>query len=296
MNDFIELLAANSGISKSRVKYIIKNGPFLYKDYFINKNDGSKRLISVPRSDLKSIQKSILKDILYKKISPNPYVHGGVIGRSIVTNAKNHVGKKCVVCLDIKNFFPSTHMSKLEKSLLNYFSANEAKILIRLTTKNYSLPQGAPTSPFLSNLALSSCDEDIKNFCLKSNLDYSRYFDDITISGNGACKFLSKITKIINQSGFSTNLKTKIQHEGKEQIVTGIVVNKKMTLRSSDIKLLKTVIESFKVNGFLAFETDNFVKELEIINGKIAFLNQVNFTLGGKLNVDFSKIRKDLGL
>jgi len=166
-----------------------------------------------------------------------------------------------------------------------------------LITNDFCLPQGAPTSPFISNLPLIQADMDIKNLCRKNFLKYTRYFDDITISGKNANKFIYKIEKIINQSGFKINPeKIKIQLKKKPQYVTGLLVNKKLLIPQESINEIENKLSNLEKFGLNVFVATEPIKELAVLNGKIAFLCQIQPNLGSKMKKRFQNIKKKLNL
>jgi len=238
------------------------------------------RILSVPNNSLKIIQSTILKELLDFEFPP--YVHGGIKRRSIITNATSHQCKEWVVCFDIRKFFPSVHLSKIKRALLELKCSEEViRTLSHLTTYNFQLPQGAPTSPALANLVLFRLDSRISKLCKIHKYSYSRFFDDLTISGNKDPKvLLRKIKDIIKQEGYLLNKnpkKLRIQNSSAEQVVTGIIVNEK-TLRIpkatlNQIKVLLTKL----AQGLLPIEgVENPLKLQESIKGKIDFLSMVD--------------------
>lgn len=291
----IRYLSEKTEISQKRIKDIIDNAPYLYRDKkILQRKNGKYRDISMPYLELKTLQQKILANILRKNIFFPSCLHGGIENKSIYTNALPHTGKRVVICLDIKNFFPSIHFKKLEKDLFYYFDKNLSSILIRLTTHNYCLPQGAPTSPFLSNLCFLKQDKDISKFCKSNNISYTRFFDDITISGKNLDRFIDRIESIIRQGGFKINkTKKKIQPHSKTQFVTGIIVNTRNHPRVSktEIDKIRREIVSIKKLGLDYLGRKNIVcKEIEILKGRISFIKQIEPLKGEKLRNDFLSV------
>lgn len=294
----IIFLAEKLNLNPKHLKKIIDKAPYLYRDRKIPKPNGGDRSISIPYSELKFIQEKILKEIFYNLIKFPKYIHGGIPGKSIITNAQPHINKQYVINFDIKNFFPSIRIPKL-RDLLCYFIVDRdfVEILIRLTTHNFCLPQGAPTSPLLSNLPFLDFDKDIQHLCNKNHLSYTRYFDDITISGKHANKFVNKVIKIIEQSGFQVNYKKiNIQLRSISQYVTGIIVNKKLMMPQEEFINIQNQLDQLDKYGITSIKTDNVFKELDILNGKIAFLQQVNQKVGSRWRNKFNNIKMKINL
>ncbi|MBC5638449.1 RNA-directed DNA polymerase [Ornithinibacillus sp. BX22] len=216
-----------------------------YKTVEIPKNNGKgTRLLSIPSIDLKYIQRWILDNILYK-VDISTYAVGFAKGKSVVVNASYHIKQEYVLKMDIKDFFPSITANRvfgLFKSL--GYSSSVAIALTNLCTFDNSLPQGAPTSPYISNLICRNLDYRLKNLCQKRNLKFSRYADDITISGGRKVKkSIPFVEKILEEEGFVVNEhKTKIIFKSKRQQVTGIVVNEKLSVPKYIYKNLRQEI------------------------------------------------------
>lgn len=185
------------------------------------------RIITAPSKNLKLRQRWILKYILNKVELPD-CVHGFVEHKSIVTNAKCHVKKKEIGCLDIKDFFPSISAKNIFKVFKELgYNTELASELCMLCTFEDILPQGAPTSPMLANIVFKPIDLEILEYTKKSNLTYSRYADDITISGDiDIYEPLYEIKKIIEKYGFEINEnKIHVMKDNYRKIVTGLVVS-----------------------------------------------------------------------
>ncbi len=227
------------------------------------KKDGDFRLICSPVQQLKNIQRyiKIMLDNLYE---PYDSVMGFIKNRSVVDNAKRHLFKYYVLNLDIKDFFPSITQDMILKCLthypynLNYLVAFIIARLccIKLEDGNKVLPQGSPTSPILSNIVCSRLDDRIKNLSNQFNLDYTRYADDMTFSGQynsfkDENRFMVLLTSIIENQGFKLNLqKKRIQKHGSRQEVTGIIISNKTNVRRKYIKNLRTMLHNWEVYGY----------------------------------------------
>jgi RNA-directed DNA polymerase len=271
-------LAGALHIDKKSLKQLEKKIPSQYSKAPIKKRNGDIRWLSVPSNELKEVQRTILADVF--RIQFPDYIQGGVRERSIVTNASLHRRKKWIACLDISKFFPSVHHSQINQIFLDLSCPQEvATILTHFTSYQFELPQGAPTSPTIANLVLYNLDVRIQRLCQLKQLTYSRYFDDITISGNrkldAAC---DKVIEIASDEGF------KIHKDDKEkfrkmpswstQTVTGIVVSgKRLEPSTTFVDDFGKTLELLKAGG--QPEAD-FYKILATAKGMISFLNSVN--------------------
>lgn len=193
------------------------------------KTEGTRR-IEIPTQQLKMIQSAILKGILENiRISSN--ANAFVKGKSIVDNAKCHVGKEYVITFDLTNFF-TTISYKRVYNIFYYFGYTKevSYALARLVTKDGYLPQGSPASPYISNIVCLKLDKRLGKLAEKIGCAYSRYADDITFSGSAnILNYLCLIKKIISEEGFTVNdKKTRIQSRYYRQEVTGIIVNNYM--------------------------------------------------------------------
>ncbi|MFA6249892.1 MAG: retron St85 family RNA-directed DNA polymerase [Candidatus Shapirobacteria bacterium] len=221
------------------------------------RNKRGYRQIEAPDSELKKLQRGVHQKFL-RYLQPHPACLGFRYRKSIVDNAKNHTGKAVVINLDLKDFFPSINQTKIKKYFRKIgWGKTVARILTNICTSNARLPQGAPTSPALSNLVNYKMDQRMTRLALKYEGSYSRYADDLTFSfkvfGRKQRVVLKKIAAIIKDEGFEIQKKKKvrIQRQHQKQTVTGLVVNKKVNL---DRKLRRIIraMEFQKRNGELA--------------------------------------------
>ena len=137
-----------------------------------------------PGKKMKFIQRWILDKILYK-LDPGDYAHGFIPGKTIYTNAKAHINKDLVLGIDIKDFFPNIKFVAVYNVFKSAgYTTRVSRQLADLCTYHWKLPQGAPTSSMLANLVALNLDKKISQYCIRTNLEYSRYADDITISGS----------------------------------------------------------------------------------------------------------------
>lgn len=262
-----------------------------YNSFTIPKKNGEERQIFAPKKNLIIFQKHILNLLLkrqeeiQKDNKGNKICHGFQKGKSIITNSNPHKNKRYILNVDIENFFDSFHIGRV----YGYFTKNKyfemekkvAGIISTLCCYNNKLPQGAPTSPLIANLIFQTVDFRIIQLCKKYKLTYTRYADDLTFSTNEkdfytkSCDFLKELTLLIEKSGFHINQeKTHIQDKNHRQMVTGLIVNKKVNVKRKFFKETKAAALSFYKNGecFL----DGKKATINQINGRFSFINQVD--------------------
>jgi RNA-directed DNA polymerase len=268
-----------------------------YTTYTFYKKNGSLRTISAPQKKLKLLQQ-VINECIQDCYSPRSAIHGFVKERSIVTNAKNHVNRRFVYNIDLKNFFPTISFRRVVgvfKSFPFRFDTTIARHLANLCCNKGVLPQGAPTSPILSNLVCRSLDRNLWKLAQTYKVRYSRYADDITFSSNQNIftdQFLTELEKIVEKESFLINRdKVRLQSFSERQIVTGIVVNKKLSVKKGfkkDLRFLINLMNKEKANPEFSAQdwldinyknTQRYfgnVPSIEaVISGKIEFMRMV---------------------
>ena len=233
-----------------------------YFSFDIPKKNGEMRTISAPKEKLGQIQRALLEK-LSSAYEPRKCVNGFVKGKSILTNAKAHIENKYLLNLDLKDFFPTINFNRIKRLLMSKeFNASKkiANILANILTHNGELPQGACTSPLISNMICRRLDNRLYKFFDVNNAHYSRYADDISISWNDDIKLCiynyrkksinPLIEKIINEEGFKINhKKTKYSDRKGHKEVTGIIINEKINSRKDYFYRLKSMINDAYKNG-----------------------------------------------
>ena len=273
------------------VLYKIKIDNF-YKTFNIPKKNGKTRTIYTPDKKLKYIQRQ-LGDYLYKKhldyISEKQIVssvsHGFEKNKSILTNARIHKNKKYLLNVDISDFFSSFNFGRVQgyfhKSKEFNFSKEVSTILAQLVCYNRCLPQGAPTSPIISNLIFNIVDIRILRLTKKYKLNYTRYADDLSFSTNNRIfekeyiNFLEELTTLLENSGFKINgEKTRLQYNSSRQEVTGLTTNKKINANRIFINKTRAMANSlYQTNNFQINGEDGSINQLE---GRFSFINQLD--------------------
>ena len=219
-------------VDENTVNEIISDTKKHYSKFFIWKDEEhtKKRWIEAPDEILKRIQEHILHNVLYK-MAPTKFAHGFIHGRSIVSCAKEHTGKKFVLKLDLKNFFPSISRDMVYGAMFSELTPENVKIIIpaiELCLMDGRLPQGAPTSPAISNIVCKPLDMVLYGIAERFGLTYTRYADDLIFSSNDDTiyKVIPIIKSTIVKFGLVVNeKKVKVLKKHQRQTVTGLVVN-----------------------------------------------------------------------
>lgn len=250
----------------------------LYTIFSISKKSGGKREITAPKKPLANIQSKIANVLMLQPENSalrSKASHGFIKNKSILTNATVHRNKNYVLNTDIQDFFPSFSFGRV----LGFFKKNNAfmmdhKVAVALTNLccyKKKLPQGAPSSPPITNLIFHIVDFKIIKLARKYNLDYTRYVDDLTFSTNEKSfpkvsqNFLNELNALITHEGFKLNEdKTHLEYKNSRQEVTGVIVNKKLNVHK----------EFYKNTRAMA---DNLYKNTEFtIDGKLGTINQLD--------------------
>lgn len=252
-----------------------------YHTVYLPKSDGSKRKLSVPDLVLKLVQKSIADNILIQ-YPISKYAKAYKPGSSIQKNARPHVGKKKILKLDIEGFFDHILYSRVKDTVFyeEKYSESIRILLTMLCYYNDSLPQGAPTSPAITNIIMYDFDETVGAFCNEKNIAYTRYCDDMTFSGDFDEKeIISFVKNVLFKFGLHlNNRKTAVVPATKRQCVTGIVVNEKMNITKDYRKKVRQevyYIRKFGLDGCLNnMGISDKERYLLSLKGRIAFVLQ----------------------
>ncbi|MFN8578536.1 MAG: retron St85 family RNA-directed DNA polymerase [Candidatus Sericytochromatia bacterium] len=229
-----------------------------YHSFEIPKRSGETRLIWAPRPKIKAAQRWILQNIL-EQLPIHGNAHGFLPERSILTNARPHTNSKCLIKIDIKDFFPSITFPRVKgvfrnagykeqvATLLALLCTESPREVLKIKDKTYfvaisdrCLPQGAPTSPALSNIVSMNLDKRLRGLSKSNGWRYTRYADDLSFSFPDNKKsaeigyMLGAIKRIVEEECFKVNIKkTWVSRKGGKQAVTGIIVNGKDKPRAS---------------------------------------------------------------
>jgi retron-type reverse transcriptase len=286
------------GLEKNYLDNLFFLSDKLYNIVKIPKKSGSYRQISIPTEGLKFVQRWLLDNILYM-IKISNYATGFVPHLSTYYNALKHVNKECIFNIDLKDFFPSIRLERIFR-IFNYYGYTKelSYMFSKLCTYNDRLPQGAPTSPCLSNIVCKKLDKRLGLIAIKLKCNYTRYADDITFSGdNYIVKYKKIFEDIITDEGFEINRdKTRIQFRDDRQVVTGLVVNDKVSVPKEIKRYLRQQIYYCKVLG-----VDKHIRNSEIIYsnykehlfGIASYINMIDKDQGVKYFKDLNCIKWD---
>lgn len=252
-----------------------------YHNVLIPKRDGSKRKLSVPDLILKSVQKSIADNIL-SQYPISSYAKAYKIGSNVQRNAQPHVGKKKILKLDIEGFFDHILYSQVKNIVFceEKFAEPIRVLLTMLCYYKESLPQGAPTSPAITNIIMYDFDEAVGSFCNEKKIAYTRYCDDMTFSGDFDEKEVIAFVKgeLCKLGLFLKNRKTAVIPASKRQTVTGIVVNEKMNITKEYKKKIRQemhYIQKFGLDEHVSrCKTADKQQYVLSLRGRIAFVLQ----------------------
>ncbi len=270
-----DAFAKEIGFNKQVLDNYITYSDSYYNTFYISKRKKTKkRQIDCPSNELKSIQRWILSNYL-NNIPISNRANGFVKGRGIKRNAQFHLKKTFILTIDIKDFFPSITQKQVYEAISKHFYDNDLSMkLSKLCTFKRRLPQGAPTSPILSNIVFKEIDEEITSICNTKLVVYSRYADDLVFSCETK-NTLSEIYPIVNniliKHSFNINrAKTKYLSGKGRMAITGININEgrltvkkeiKRNLRSNLYNILIKKDKSININSVLGYLS--FIKDIE---------------------------------
>lgn len=271
-----------------------------YRYFEVPKRSGGTRLLAAPQPELAKAQAWILANILDRLPTEEP-AHGFVRGRSTVTCAAAHVGRDVVVNLDVKDFFPSITFHRVRGVFQKLgYSPAVATILALLCTESpripvtfegrrhwvatgpRALPQGACTSPALSNQVSRKLDRRLAGMSRKHGLSYTRYADDLTFSAPEGKRgeigiLMARVRHILQEEGFTLHPdKGRVQRRGGQQTVTGIVVNDRLGLDRKHVRRLRAILHAAKKTGLAAQNREDVPHFEAHLRGHIAYLHMVD--------------------
>lgn len=241
------------------------------------KPNGGQRIFHIPQGRLRLIQDTIKDHVLRGARFPE-YLHGGIKDKSVGTNARNHSHKSAVLALDIRHFFPSITPNRVVGVFERLGYAGEAaRILTRLTTYKHQLPQGPPTSPAIANLCIPRADARLNGLARVHRFDYSRYMDDMTVSGpKRLAKFRRLAARILEEEGFAVKQgpKGKLMLQNESQRITNLGLNFGLNVpRERRQEVLKDTVRILKAG----LPLDDKAR------GKLGWVNSTNRRVGVRL-------------
>ena len=292
-------LLAYLGVGAAELKKIWYYRQRMYQHFSIAKGPSKVRMISAPDDRLKFLQRK-LADKLTDLYRPRNPVHGFVAERSVKTNALTHLNRRFVVNIDLKDFFPTISQKRVDGLLSSLgIDARVAEIVARICCTAGHLPQGAPSSPVLSNMICFRLDKRLMDFAKEARCIYTRYADDITFSSHQppivlfdaklppAGRFLPdlfapRLRDVIQQNGFVINSeKTHYADRHSRRIVTGVKVNELLNVDRRYVRNIRAALYSIETLGIQGAEKKYQAKFgghpglAAHLQGKISFLTHI---------------------
>jgi retron-type reverse transcriptase len=274
-------LAERLGCETIELRALAAKTSRLYREIKMPRAGRAPRILHSPREPLRTVQRWILKHIL-QTYQPHTAAHGFVQGRSIVSNAATHTGASILVAVDIADFFRSIGWKRVRKGFEKLgYPYSVAVILANLCTRAGCLPQGAATSPALSNLVCETLDRRLAGLARSRGFHYSRYADDMTFSSNDSRlpALLPFIRQIVGEEGFEVReRKTRVARSGARQVVTGLVVNERVNLPRAHVRRLRAAAHRFATQGAAAVSLDARSPSADperVLRGHLAYLAMV---------------------
>lgn len=309
---------------RKRIAAKLPEGPLCHYHYrVLAKSDGTIRVIEAPQRRLKELQQKVLREIL-EKIPIHQAAHAFIKRRSIKTFAAPHIGRRVVLRMDMKNFFPSISEARVNAffrtagypesvaSLLAGICTNSVPHRYWTTTgRNLSfehvsevrdlysrphLPQGASTSPAFANLCAYRLDCRLSGLAKAAGAEYTRYADDLAFSGDehferGVERFAIHVAAILMEEGFTVHhRKTRIMRQGVRQHLAGVVTNQHLNIVRRDFDRLKATLKNCALHGPQSQNRTGHPAWRSHLAGKISFVAMVNPAKGVKLRRIFDQI------
>jgi retron-type reverse transcriptase len=315
-----EQIAAAMGITIGQLRFLAFSRQTSTVSHYIRfripKKTGGDRIISAPMPRLKQAQYWILSNIL-EKVDLHEAAHGFRPGRSIVSNAQPHVGADVIINFDLKDFFPSISYQRI-KGIFRSFGYCEAAATIfgllctepdieelELDGKTYyvaiserHLPQGAPTSPTLTNILCRRLDRRLSGMAENLGFVYTRYADDLTFSASGEnrrhiCNILRRTPSIVAHEGLAINEeKTRILRSSGQQEVTGVVVNEKPNVDRKMLKRFRATLYQIEKDGLEGKHWGHSSDLIASIQGFANFVAMIDPQQGAEFQQRVRRIRE----
>lgn len=276
-------VAAFLGVSDKQLRYVLYGIKSFqrYRQFNIPKGNDKYRLIETPVDELMFIQRILLQK-LKSVYRPKPSSYGFINGKNHILNAQQHTRNKQVLNVDLKDFFHQIHFGRVRGMFIHepYAIGEEAATVIaQLVCHNGRLPQGAPTSPIISNMICAPLDTQLTHLAKKYHINYTRYADDITFSShqnhfpkeiaekNGEVVTIgNELKEIIAKNSFVINEdKVFLNSENHRQEVTGLIINEFVNVKREYIREIRTLLHSCRTKGIVesAIKYSSTKKELE---------------------------------
>jgi retron-type reverse transcriptase len=314
-------LAAELGLTIPKLRWLCYHTEVAtrihYVQFEVPKRSGGSRTLSAPHSTLASVQDWVLATIL-AKLPTEDAAHGFIPGRSTLTNAAPHAGQAVVVNLDLEGFFPSIGFARVRHVFrrLGYSGAVATLLALICTecprrrvvyagtpyfvaTGPRGLPQGACTSPALSNQVARRLDRRLSGLAAKLGLTYTRYADDLTFSsgpgfGDRVGYLIARVRHITADEGFVINpKKTRVLRPESRQTVTGLVVNSAPAVPRDVVRRVRAILHRAKTEGLAAQNRQNHPNFRGWVEGMVAYIAMARPDIGARLRADLDRLGRD---
>ncbi|WP_375425714.1 reverse transcriptase family protein [uncultured Friedmanniella sp.] len=301
----------------------VRDGPLhLYRYHWVSRPGAVPRLLEAPTPLLRAVLRRLLADVLVW-VPLHRCAYGFVRGRNALDHARLHVGAEVVVCLDLRHFFAAVTADRVAGlfrrmgypdgvvptltglvshrtpvRVLSGMPAGgdvSARALLRSRLRAPHLPQGAPTSPGLANLACFTLDRRLAGYAAAAGATYSRYADDLTFSGPGSLRpdrLVSAVAAIVGEEAFTLNpAKTRVRRSVERQLVTGIVVNRQLGVPREDEDRLRAVLHDARRSGPEAANREHRQDFRAHLEGRVGWVEAVNPVRGARLRRQLEALR-----
>ncbi len=285
-----------------------------YVTFEVPKKSGGTRTLKAPHRTLASAQRWVF-DRIVAMLPVEPEAHGFVPGRSILTNATAHAGRSVLVNMDLEDFFPSVGFRRVRAVFRRVgYSPSVATILgllctecprrtvvydgttYHVATAPRGLPQGASTSPGLSNQVARRLDRRLAGLASKLGATYTRYADDLTFSGDESFNskvgyLMARVRHLAEAEGFRVNeAKSRVLRRNAAQVVTGLVVNDRPGVPRDEVRRLRAILHRAKVEGLDAQNRQGHPDFRAWLRGKIAYVGMSRPEVGARLLAEFEAL------
>lgn len=311
-------LAAALGLSIPQLRWLAFHTEVATRTHYVTftvpKKSGGTRTLSAPHRKLAAALEWVLINVL-SKLPVEPPAHGFLPGRSVVTNAQPHAGKAIVVNLDLEGFFPSIGFPRVRSVFQRLgYSPAVATVLALLCTEcprkpvEYDgepyqvatgprgLPQGACTSPALSNQVARRLDKRLAGLAVKLGLTYTRYADDLTFSGGAEFEtqvgyLMARVRHIAADEGFTINdKKSRVHRRNTAQRVTGLVVNDRPGVLRKEVRRLRAILHHARTEGLDAQNREERPNFRAWLRGKVSYVGMVRPEVGTRLKAELDEL------
>jgi retron-type reverse transcriptase len=311
------------GLPLSRLRWLCYHAEAIERPHYayfeIPKRSGGTRTLAAPQPVLAAAQRWLLEDVLAHLPVEEP-AHGFVRGRSTVSNAEPHCGRDVVVNQDLSDFFPTITFRRVRGLFESLgYSGAVATVFALLATESSRvaveydgarywaavgervLPQGAPTSPAISNQIARRLDRRLAGAAAAMGWRYTRYADDLTFSApegkrGEVARLLARVRHVVEEEGFAINPKKgRVQRRGGRQLVTGIVVNERPHVAREEVRRLRAILHGAKRTGLEAQNREGRPNFEAWLRGKLAYLAMVDRERGARMLAELDLLVGDSG-